>query len=246
MLGLNSPRKGKKKSTKSPKLDHLWKVVEILELLPLLLRKHQMIDTIILSLNAVAIPSFFIPGIHFFQLAALSVVREVRFFRTSVSDLRSFRIIRNFESSSLKTYLRIFINSQPPNEISELTSPLFLVIRLLVSRLADQDGVAIQTVTALVLQLIHACHESYQSALNVANSFVQSFLANCSTKSDFRPLLENFIDDLITCFNQPHWPSATLLLNLFCQAMTSVLISRVPSQEKLRSLRFVHALRCMS
>ena len=33
-------------------------------------------------------------------------------------------------------------------------------------------------------------------------------------QEDYRPLFENFIEDLLTCLNLPEWPSAENVLNL--------------------------------
>lgn len=42
------------------------------------------------------------------------------------------------------------------------------------------------------------------------------FLSRCTVKGeeDYRPLFENFVQDLLSTVNKPEWPSSELLLSL--------------------------------
>lgn len=54
-------------------------------------------------------------------------------------------------------------------------------------------------------------------ARTTASNFLYVFLAKCSSKSeeiDYRPIFENFVQDLLTTVNKPEWPAAELMLSV--------------------------------
>ncbi len=57
----------------------------------------------------------------------------------------------------------------------------------------------------------------YEKARTTAANFLTMFLAKCSSKGeevDYRPLFENFVQDLLATVNKPDWPASELLLGL--------------------------------
>ncbi|GCB80121.1 hypothetical protein scyTo_0019663, partial [Scyliorhinus torazame] len=108
----------------------------------------------------------------------------------------------------------------------------------------DGEPLFIQMVTALVLQLIQCVvhlpaaekdsntvdedgnkkvdqdvliTNSYETAMRTAQNFLSVFLKKCGSKQgeeDYRPLFENFVQDLLSTVNKPEWPAAELLLSL--------------------------------
>ncbi|KAG7264497.1 hypothetical protein CRUP_020635 [Coryphaenoides rupestris] len=87
----------------------------------------------------------------------------------------------------------------------------------------------IQMVSALVLQLIQSVVQlrsqthpekadedelitgSYEAAMRTSQNFLLVFLKKCGSKQgeeDYRPVFENFVQDLLTVLNQPEWPAA--------------------------------------
>lgn len=59
--------------------------------------------------------------------------------------------------------------------------------------------------------------EKHDIALSIGGNFLTTFLDKCKTRNsetDFRPLFENFIADLLTTVNRPEWPASELLLSL--------------------------------
>ncbi|XP_049783352.1 nipped-B-like protein [Schistocerca cancellata] len=57
----------------------------------------------------------------------------------------------------------------------------------------------------------------YETAMRTAANFLTVFLNKCGNKSeeiDYRPLFENFVQDLLTTVNKPEWPATELLLSL--------------------------------
>ena len=60
-------------------------------------------------------------------------------------------------------------------------------------------------------------NDKYQAATATAYQFLTVFLKKCGSKNediDYRPLFENFVQDLLTTVNIPEWPAAELLLSL--------------------------------
>lgn len=57
----------------------------------------------------------------------------------------------------------------------------------------------------------------YEMATSTAGVFLTVFLSKCGNKSediDYRPLFENFVQDLLSTVNKPEWPATELLLSL--------------------------------
>merc|ERR1711874_629475 len=64
----------------------------------------------------------------------------------------------------------------------------------------------------------------YENAMATAVQFLSVFLKKCGHKSediDYRPLFENFLQDLLTTVNTPQWPAAELLLSLLGKLLVS-------------------------
>lgn len=57
----------------------------------------------------------------------------------------------------------------------------------------------------------------YETSMKIAGNFLSVFLSKCGSKNeeiDYRPLFENFVQDLLTTVNKPEWPAAEVLLSL--------------------------------
>jgi len=66
--------------------------------------------------------------------------------------------------------------------------------------------------------------DKYETAVRTAANFLNVFLNKCGSKSeeiDYRPLFENFVQDLLTTVNKPEWPAAELLLSLLGKLLVS-------------------------
>eukprot|EP01156_Anaeramoeba_ignava_P011902 Anaeramoba_ignava/a485956_23.p1 GENE.a485956_23~~a485956_23.p1 ORF type:complete len:392 (-),score=110.37 a485956_23:370-1509(-) len=85
---------------------------------------------------------------------------------------------------------------------------------------------------------------TYGSCLTNSRRFAQLFLDKISTKNEkqkiFEKLLELFIDDLLRALNQPEWPSAELLLDVF----TSMILQLFENsqQKQLKKALLIHFL----
>lgn len=80
--------------------------------------------------------------------------------------------------------------------------------------------------------------EKYRTALSIGGHFLQTFLSKCKSRAsetDFRPLFENFIHDLLTTVNKPEWPAAELLLSL----LGTLLVKYMSDKNVEQSIRVV-------
>ncbi|KAF7993051.1 hypothetical protein HCN44_005832 [Aphidius gifuensis] len=76
----------------------------------------------------------------------------------------------------------------------------------------------------------------YDTATRIAANFLSVFLNKCSSKGsdiDYRPLFENFVQDLLATVNKPEWPAAELLLSL----LGSLLVGHFSNKSSDMSLR---------
>jgi cohesin loading factor subunit SCC2 len=75
--------------------------------------------------------------------------------------------------------------------------------------------------------------EKYKTATSIGGNFIQTFLNKCksrATETDFRPLFENFIHDLLTTVNKPEWPAAELLLTLLGTLLVKYMADKTVDQ----------------
>lgn len=80
--------------------------------------------------------------------------------------------------------------------------------------------------------------DKYDTAVSIGGHFLQTFLTKCKSRAsetDFRPLFENFIQDLLTTLNKPEWPAAELLLSL----LGTLLVKSMADKSVEQSIRVV-------
>lgn len=80
--------------------------------------------------------------------------------------------------------------------------------------------------------------EKHDIALSIGGNFLTTFLDKCKSRSsetDFRPLFENFITDLLTTVNRPEWPASELLLSL----LGTLLVKYMSDKTMDQSIRVV-------
>lgn len=83
----------------------------------------------------------------------------------------------------------------------------------------------------------------YETAMSTAYSFLSVFLSKTGSKSeeiDYRPLFENFVQDLLVTVNKPEWPAAELLLSL----LGKLLVQKFSNKNTDMALR-VSSLDCL-
>ncbi|CAB1352907.1 unnamed protein product, partial [Coregonus sp. 'balchen'] len=193
------------------------KVCDIVSNISELLEIQLLTDTTILQVSSMGITPFFVESVSELQLCAIKLVTAV--------------------FSRYEKHRQLILE-----EIFTSLARLPTSKRSLRNFSSDKDGepMYIQMVTALVLQLIQCVvhlpnnrdsHEeydkkvdqdvlitnSYETAMRAAQNFLSVFLKKCGSKQgeeDYRPLFENFVQDLLSTVNKPEWPAAELLLSL--------------------------------
>uniref|UniRef100_A0A8C8GR21 Nipped-B protein n=1 Tax=Oncorhynchus tshawytscha TaxID=74940 RepID=A0A8C8GR21_ONCTS len=196
------------------------KVCDIVSNISELLEIQLLTDTTILQVSSMGITPFFVESVSELQLCAIKLVTAV---------FSRYEKHRQLILEEIFTSLARLPTSKRSLRNFRLNS-------------SDKDGepMYIQMVTALVLQLIQCVvhlpnnrdsHDeydkkvdqdvlitnSYETAMRAAQNFLSVFLKKCGSKQgeeDYRPLFENFVQDLLSTVNKPEWPAAELLLSL--------------------------------
>ncbi|KAM8865882.1 nipped-B-like protein A isoform 1-T1 [Synchiropus picturatus] len=196
------------------------KVCDIVSNIAELLEIQLLTDTTILQVSSMGITPFFVENVSELQLCAIKLVTAV---------FSRYEKHRQLILEEIFTSLARLPTSKRSLRNFRLNS-------------SDQDGepMYIQMVTALVLQLIQCVvhlpndkdsfeeydskvdqdvliTNSYETAMRTAQNFLSVFLKKCGSKQgeeDYRPLFENFVQDLLSTVNKPEWPAAELLLSL--------------------------------
>ncbi|XP_015229806.1 PREDICTED: nipped-B-like protein isoform X3 [Cyprinodon variegatus] len=195
------------------------KVCDIVSNISELLEIQLLTDTTILQVSSMGITPFFVENVSELQLCAIKLVTAV---------FSRYEKHRQLILEEIFTSLARLPTSKRSLRNFRLNS-------------SDQDGepMYIQMVTALVLCLIQCVvhlpndkdvfeeydkvdqdvliTNSYETAMRTAQNFLSVFLKKCGSKQgeeDYRPLFENFVQDLLSTVNKPEWPAAELLLSL--------------------------------
>ncbi|XP_059905989.1 nipped-B-like protein A isoform X2 [Gadus macrocephalus] len=196
------------------------KLCDIISNLSELLRIQLLTDTTVLQVTSMGMMPFFVENISELQLCSIQLVTAVfaRYKKhrqlileevfTSLAKLpTSKRSLRQFRINGSSV-------DKEPQYIQMVTALVLQLIQCVVhlpsdkhvenlhDKKADQGGLIIN---------------SYEATMRTAQSFLLVFLKKCGSKQgeeDFRPLFENFVQDLLMAVNKPEWPAAELLLSL--------------------------------
>ncbi|KAM6392062.1 nipped-B-like protein isoform 3-T3 [Rhynochetos jubatus] len=199
------------------------KVCDIVSSLSELLEIQLLTDTTILQVSSMGITPFFVENVSELQLCAIKLVTAVfsRYEKhrqlileeifTSLARLpTSKRSLRNFRLNSSDT-------DGEPMYIQMVTALVLQLIQCVVHLPSvEKDSNAEEESNKKVDQDVLITN-SYETAMRTAQNFLSIFLKKCGSKQgeeDYRPLFENFIQDLLSTVNKPEWPAAELLLSL--------------------------------
>ena len=218
-------------NNKAKQMQHFYnKMREILSLVGELVCQVDMTDTIIITLSSLSVMCFFVENINDLQLESLKILTNI-FTRYP---------------SHRQLVLDDLLNSLVKLHQNKRNSRLYKCL----------NGDSIQMFSALLLQLIQcevgtidSCQHldkphadltfeeketflinSYENSSQTAKKFLTSFFSKCKTKqadSDFRPIFENFIQDLLTTVNKPEWPVSETILNL----LGIILVSQIQNEQ---------------
>ncbi|XP_062237835.1 nipped-B-like protein A isoform X3 [Platichthys flesus] len=196
------------------------KVCDIVSNISELLDIQLLTDTTILQVSSMGITPFFVENVSELQLCAIKLVTAVfsRYEKhrqlileeifTSLARLpTSKRSLRNFRLNSSD-------QDGEPMYIQMVTALVLQLIQCVVHLPNDKDSFEEYDTKVDQDLLITA---SYETAMRTAQNFLSVFLKKCGSKQgeeDYRPLFENFVQDLLSTVNRPEWPAAELLLSL--------------------------------
>ncbi|GIY52104.1 nipped-B-like protein [Caerostris darwini] len=203
------------------------KLHETVRLLSELLELQTLTDTIILQVSTLGVSPFFVEGISELQLNSLHLVTTV----FSRYDKHRQLILEDILASiaRLPTSKRSLRNYRLNSEenIQMLTALVLQLIHSVVklpepeSRsedpLNEERPKNPETKEKVYIDKDVLITMSYEASVTTAVNFLSVFLRKCGTKNeemDYRPLFENFVQDLLSTVNKPEWPASELLLSL--------------------------------
>ncbi|XP_034471957.1 nipped-B protein [Drosophila innubila] len=260
----NVKKSSQRKKTKSHQNHHrslqifYSKVVELLKVFVALFDKCIFVDTIVLPLSTLAIEPFFVDNIETLQFVCLELVTTI--FRKERYDKIRNSILGDILSSidrlpSSKKNLRPYKLTNNGGNIQMVTALVLQLIQcatILTDSLADigRANAKVQAIHDLdddlpsgASQIIKPNQDilvlkKYDVAVSIGGNFLTTFLNKCKSRNnetDFRPLFENFIHDLLATVNKPEWPASELLLSL----LGTMLVRYVSDKSIEQSIRLV-------
>lgn len=217
------------KSALNPKhINHLYnRMREMLGFTSQLLTQVDLTDTIVITLTSLSVMCFFVENINDLQLETLKILTNI----FSRYERHRQLVLDDILSSLAKLHQ------------SKRTSRSYKCF----------SGDSIQMFTALVLQLVQSevniidenraddseltfeqketfLLNTYEQANETAKKFLTHFFSKCKVKQadfDFRPLFENFIQDLLVTANKPEWPVSEIILNL----LGLILVNQIQNEQ---------------
>jgi len=209
---------------------------------------QQLTDGMVLGICTFTIPTFFMEGTELqlralrgseLQLNALNVVRTIF---SRYQNHRALILEEIFTSLAklpkTKRALRTFCLPEVDNVTIQMLSALVLQLiqccpsigklPLTESKKVDLDLPAQGNAET---EGRNNDPNSYAAAVACAHSFMNSFVAKCSTReedNDYRQILSNFVEDLLTTINLPEWPASQVLLRV----LSVILLKNIKKNSK--------------
>ncbi|XP_048450258.1 nipped-B-like protein B [Rhincodon typus] len=200
------------------------KMVKVLSILEKNIQDGAKLSTLFNHVSSMGITPFFVENVSELQLCGIKLVTAVfsryekhrqlileEMFASLAKLPTSKRSLRNFRLNSSDM-------DGEPLFIQMVTALVLQLIQCVVhlpttekdSNTVDDDGDKKVDQDVLITN-------SYETAMRTAQNFLSVFLKKCGSKQgeeDYRPLFENFVQDLLSTVNKPEWPAAELLLSL--------------------------------
>ncbi|XP_046841675.1 nipped-B-like protein isoform X2 [Xenia sp. Carnegie-2017] len=195
------------------------KICTAVSLLADLLDIERLTDTIVLKISSVGTTAFFVENVSELQHCALKLVRTT--FRkylkhreliledilaslarlpSSKRNLRSYRIHGDEYIQMLSALVLQLIQCSVKIEKKSSLNDTF----------SDNETLNMDRELEII--------GSYENSLRAAQNFLSMFLNKCNTagkdEEDYRPLFENFLQDLLVTLNKNDWPASEALLTL--------------------------------
>ena len=220
------------------------RVTEMCSMLAELVKIQLLTDTSVLHISTLGVAPFFVEAIPELQLAALKLVTNVfskyeKHRKLLLDDILASIARLPSSKRSLRTYR---LNAE--THIQMLTALVLQLIQCVVTlpkKLAlrgekilptKQDKEEPEVVDVDVNSDVDRdvlINNKYSMAMATAHQFLTVFLKKCGSKNediDYRPLFENFVQDLLTTVNTPEWPAAELLLSLLGRVLRDKFTNR--------------------
>ncbi|XP_028045102.1 LOW QUALITY PROTEIN: nipped-B-like protein B [Monomorium pharaonis] len=214
------------------------KMHELVGLLAELLNIQVLTDTSVLHASSLGVAPFFVESVSDLQLSALKLVTVIftkyeKHRRLLLDDILASIARLPSSKRSLRTYR---LNSE--DYIQMLTA---LVLQLIQCVVVLSDSKTKEEEEKEKKQPSHVDADvfiinRYDTATRIAGNFLTVFLNKCGSKGeeiDYRPLFENFVQDLLATVNKPEWPAAELLLSL----LGNLLVGHFSNKSSDMSLR---------
>ena len=196
------------------------KIAELIYLLAELLNIQVLTDTSILHASSMGVSPFFAENVSELQLSCLKLVtmiftRYEKHRRLLLDDILASIARLPSTKRSLRTYR---LNSE--EHIQMLTALVLQLIQCVVAlpentNIKTKDNITNENAKGIDKDIL-ICNK-YEKATSTAGTFLTVFLSKCGNKLediDYRPLFENFVQDLLSTVNKPEWPATELLLSL--------------------------------
>ncbi len=225
------------------------KVTEMTAMLADLIKIQVLTDTTVLHISTLGVTPFFVEAVPELQLSALKLVTNLfskyeKHRKLLLDDILASIARLPSSKRSLRTYR---LNSDTYIQmLTALVLQLIQCVVVLPKKLALKDEnmpVAEKNDEPEVVDLESndidrdvLINDKYEMAMATAHQFITVFLKKCGSKNediDYRPLFENFVQDLLTTVNTPEWPAAELLLSL----LGRVLIEKFRNRSTEMALR---------
>lgn len=210
------------------------KMHELVGLLAELLNIQVLTDTSVLHASSLGVAPFFVESVSDLQLSALKLVTVIftkyeKHRRLLLDDILASIARLPSSKRSLRTYR---LNSE--DHIQMLTALVLQLIQCVVV-LSDSKKEEDEKKPSHVDSEVFIINK-YETATRIAGNFLTVFLNKCGSKGeeiDYRPLFENFVQDLLATVNKPEWPAAELLLSL----LGNLLVGHFSNKSSDMSLR---------
>lgn len=197
------------------------KLCEVLLLLAELLDIQKLTDNSVLHTTTMGVSPFFVEGVSDLQLSALKLVTTIFMKYEKHRKLLLEDILASMARlPSSKRSLRSFRLSGEEH-IQMLTALVLQLVQCVVCLPTNLDP------NRLDNDPILATH--YRAAKTTASNFLYAFLGKCSSKQeeiDYRPVFENFVQDLLTTVNRPEWPAAELMLSVLGSLLVNNFVNK--------------------
>ncbi|KAL1493055.1 hypothetical protein ABEB36_011194 [Hypothenemus hampei] len=197
------------------------KISELINLLSELLNIQILTDTSVLHASSMGISPFFVENVSDLQLACLKLVTTIftkyeTHRRLLLDDILASIARLPSTKRSLRTYR---LNSE--EQIQMLTALVLQLIQCVVALPEKTSGKKDKKEEKQEKEKqskmdddILICN-TFEKATTIAATFLKVFLNKCGNRAeeiDYRPLFENFVQDLLCTVNKPEWPATELLL----------------------------------